>query len=81
MRTARVVALTLMAASALRAQAPDPDASRTAWEQIDLATLATIDSSQASRLSSPVQPGSFMKLPTLNAALKAGVISADTRVA
>jgi SpoIID/LytB domain protein len=75
------VALALLAASALRAQAPDPDASRTAWEQIDLATLATIDSSQASRLSSPVQPGSFMKLPTLIAALKAGVISADTRVA
>jgi stage II sporulation protein D len=78
---ARAAALALVAASAVRAQAPDPDASRSAWEQIDLATLATIDSSQASRLKTPVEPGSFMKLPTLIAALKAGVISADTRVA
>ena len=78
---ARAVALALVAASTLRAQAPEPDASRTAWEQIDLATLATIDSSQAQRLKTPVQPGSFMKLPTLIAALKAGVISPDTRVA
>ena len=81
MRMARAVALALVAASTLRAQAPEPDASRTAWEQIDLATLATIDSSQAQRLKTPVQPGSFMKLPTLIAALKAGVISRDTRVA
>ena len=78
---ARAVALALVAASTLRAQAPEPDATRTAWEQIDLATLATIDSSQAQRLKTPVQPGSFMKLPTLIAALKAGVISPDTRVA
>jgi SpoIID/LytB domain protein len=80
-RVAPVVALALVAASALLAQAPEPDASRTAWEQIDLATLATIDSSQPARLKTPVQPGSFMKLPTLIAALKAGVISPDTRVA
>ena len=71
MRMARAVALAIVAASTLRAQAPEPDASRTAWEQIDLATLATIDSSQAQRLKTPVQPGSFMKLPTLIAALEA----------
>ena len=51
---ARAVALALVAASTLRAQAPESDASRTAWEQIDLATLGTIDSSQAQRLKTPV---------------------------
>jgi SpoIID/LytB domain protein len=75
----RGTAILLLAATTLLAQARD-DGARTAWEQIDLTTFAVIDSSQGVRLKTPVQPGSFMKLPTLIAALKAGVISPDTRV-
>jgi SpoIID/LytB domain protein len=76
----RGTAILLLAATTLLAQAQD-DGAHTAWEQIDLTTFAVIDSSQGARLKMPVQPGSFMKLPTLIAALKAGVISPDTRVA
>src|SRR5262245_40975553 len=80
MTALRGTAILLLAIGTLQAQGQGENA-HTAWEQIDLATFAVIDSSQGARLKTPVQPGSFMKLPTLIAALKAGVISPDTRIA
>jgi SpoIID/LytB domain protein len=54
---------------------------RAAWRVVDLDTTRILDESHADRIEQPTQPGSFMKLPTLVAALASHTISPDTRVA
>jgi len=54
---------------------------RAAWRIIDLDDGHVIDASRPDRLESLVQPGSFMKVPSLIAALTSKTISPDTRIA
>ena len=57
------------------------NADRAAWRIIDLGDGRVLEAARADRLESPVQPGSFMKIPALIAALTSGTISPDTRIA
>ena len=55
--------------------------SRVAYVVVDLASNATIASHHEDWLDTPVEPGSIAKVATLSAALEAGVIDANSRIA
>ena len=55
-------------------------ADRAAWRIVDLADGREIAAARADRLDRPVEPGSFMKVPALIAALSSGTISPETRI-
>jgi SpoIID/LytB domain protein len=53
---------------------------RAAWRIVDLAEGHVIGAARSERLESPVPPGSFMKIPSLIAALASRTIALDTRI-
>ncbi len=62
------------------ANPPPANADRAAWQVVDLATMKVVESQHPDRLAAPAPPGSFMKLPTLVAALASHTISRTSRV-
>jgi stage II sporulation protein D len=55
-------------------------AARPAWAIVDWSTGGVVSSQELSRLQSPAQPGSLVKMATLAAAVDAGLVTGATRV-
>jgi SpoIID/LytB domain protein len=77
-----LVALLAMTSLVVTPQARQAaNAERAAWRIIDLSDGRVVETAHDERLERPVQPGSFMKVPSLIAALASRTISSDTRIA
>jgi stage II sporulation protein D len=75
-----LVAAALLAAPAISGQQPAPPRAAPAFRVIELPSGRTLSAGREDLLSTPVLPGSTIKIATLVAALESGVIGPETRM-